>query len=123
LIGRENTWATRIPDQGSFYRDTATGTGLIKKFINKKTKEREETDLLNGSGQQLLNLGESGGTQDYDADGTRKVNTAWTGNLLTPQGVKIDDTFTNSLGGKMVMLAFLTYEEKNFDALMLNLRL
>lgn len=119
LIGRGNTWATRIPDQGSFYRDGADR----KRFINKKTAVVEDTDLLNGQGEQLLKLGEADDSDDYDGSGNREILNPYANQDFTPQGVRIDDNFTNGLSGRMVMLAFLTYEEKNFNDLMLNLRL
>lgn len=107
LVYRANTWATRIPDQGHQVID-ANNKVVSPRNANDKTRVREV--LLNGAGKQLLDDTVTGALRD-------PLNAPATGTTPAPYNVTIDDTATAALNNRMVILAFLTYEEVDFTSL------
>lgn len=117
IVHKKNTWATRIPDEGHLiFEEDGDGTKKVVRPKNLTDKHRVEQVLLNGKGGRILG--------DNFVGSLRQVSsTPWGGESETGNGVEIDEVATLKLAGgnaanaRIVMLAFLTHEEKDFGPL------
>ena len=114
LVYKKNTWATRIPDEGHVVVDDDNNVREPEVIT---TKHKQKLVFLNGRGQRLLGDTANAATKLIDTD---NVYGGWT---TTPYGSVIDKTATDALAGgtssnaRIVILAFMTYEEKDFTPL------